>query len=90
MASSASVTVASSIPNEDLVTQKVVNWTYTDKNTLVKIAFGAPIDADPRLSASSPLKPRRAPRALKEQAAELHPVEFAEAGTGGLPQPSDR
>ncbi len=29
------------IPNEDLVTQKVVNWTYTDKNTLVKIAFSA-------------------------------------------------
>ena len=26
------------IPNEDLVTQKVVNWTYTDKNTLVKVA----------------------------------------------------
>src|SRR5882757_2206558 len=25
------------IPNEDLVTQKVVNWTYTDNNTLVKI-----------------------------------------------------
>src|SRR6266436_5542433 len=24
------------IPNEDLVTQKVTNWTYTDKNTLVK------------------------------------------------------
>src|SRR5260370_24345260 len=27
------------IPNEDLVTQKVVNWTYTDKNTLVKGLF---------------------------------------------------
>ena len=37
------------IPNEDLVTKTVVNWTYTDKNTLVKIAFGANYDADPRL-----------------------------------------
>src|SRR6266446_10629349 len=37
------------IPNEDLVTQKVINWTYTDKNTLVKIAFGTNYDADPRL-----------------------------------------
>jgi small-conductance mechanosensitive channel len=37
------------IPNEDLVTQKVVNWTYTDKNTLVKIPFGTNYDADPRL-----------------------------------------
>ena len=37
------------IPNEDLVTQKVVNWTYTDKNTLVKVLFGTNYDADPKL-----------------------------------------
>src|ERR1700716_629061 len=37
------------IPNEDLVTQKVTNWTYTDKNTLVKVLFGTNYDADPRL-----------------------------------------
>src|SRR5215208_2771805 len=37
------------IPNEDLVTKTVVNWTYTDKNTLVKVAFGTNYDADPRL-----------------------------------------
>jgi small-conductance mechanosensitive channel len=37
------------IPNEDLVTQKVVNWTYTDKNALVKVKFGTNYDADPRL-----------------------------------------
>src|ERR1700682_3647250 len=37
------------IPNEDLVTQKVTNWTYTDKNTLVKVIFGTNYDADPRL-----------------------------------------
>src|SRR6476646_7434122 len=37
------------IPNEDLVTQKVVNWTYTDKNTLVKVNFATNYDADPRL-----------------------------------------
>ena len=36
------------IPNEDLVTQKVVNWTYFDRNTLVKINFGTTYDADPR------------------------------------------
>jgi small-conductance mechanosensitive channel len=35
------------IPNEDLVTQKVVNWTYTDKNTLVKVLFSTNYDADP-------------------------------------------
>ncbi len=37
------------IPNEDLITQKVVNWTYTDKNTLVKVIFATNYDADPRL-----------------------------------------
>src|ERR1700736_3717437 len=37
------------IPNEDLITQKVVNWTYTDKNTLVKVVFATNYDADPRL-----------------------------------------
>ena len=36
------------IPNEDLVTQKVVNWTYSETNALVKVKFGAPYDADPR------------------------------------------
>jgi small-conductance mechanosensitive channel len=36
------------IPNEDLITQKVVNWTYTDKNTLVKVAFATNYDANPR------------------------------------------
>src|SRR5450755_95681 len=37
------------IPNEDLITQKVVNWTYTDKNTLVKVVFATNYEADPRL-----------------------------------------
>mgnify|MGYP001077242823 CR=1 FL=1 len=36
------------IPNEDLVTQKVVNWTYTDKNALVRVKFGTNYDAAPR------------------------------------------
>src|SRR5277367_470296 len=36
------------IPNEDLVTQKVTNWTYTDKNTLVKVNFGTNYESDPR------------------------------------------
>jgi len=36
------------IPNEDLVTQKVVNWTYVDRNALVKVAFATSYDADPR------------------------------------------
>ena len=62
------------IPNEDLVTQKVVNWTYTDKNTLVKIAFGTNYDADPRLVCKLAAEIAAAhPRAPQGQAAELHP-----------------
>jgi small-conductance mechanosensitive channel len=37
------------IPNEDLITQKVVNWTYRDRNTLVEVKFGTNYDADPEV-----------------------------------------
>jgi small-conductance mechanosensitive channel len=37
------------IPNEDLVTQRVVNWTYTDRTMLVKVNFATNYDADPSL-----------------------------------------
>jgi len=54
------------IPNEDLVTQKVVNWTYTDKNTLVKVIFGTNYDADPRLVCKLAAETAAAaPRAIK-------------------------
>jgi small-conductance mechanosensitive channel len=69
------------IPNEDLITQKVVNWTYTDKDTLVKVNFGTNYDADPRSSASSPSRSpprRRAPTTTKPPNCVL--TEFAEAG----------
>ena len=58
------------IPNEDLITQKVVNWTYTDKDTLVKVAFSTNYDADPRkvcelavqvATATARVKPDRPP-----------------------------
>ena len=51
------------IPNEDLVTQKVVNWTYTDKNTLVEVNFGTNYDADPRLVCKLASRSRQPPRA---------------------------
>ena len=37
------------IPNEDLITQKVVNWTYTRKDALVRVNFSTSYDADPRV-----------------------------------------
>jgi small-conductance mechanosensitive channel len=69
------------IPNEDLVTQKVVNWTYTDKNTLVKVNFGTSYDADPRLVCKLAINvAEAAPRAIKSKPPNCLLVEFAEAG----------
>ena len=69
------------IPNEDLITQKVVNWTYTDKNTLVKVNFGTNYDADPRLVCKLAVDiAAAAPRAIKSKPPSCILVEFAEAG----------
>lgn len=69
------------IPNEDLVTQKVVNWTYTDKNTLVKVLFGTNYDADPRLVCKLAIDlAAAAPRAIKSKQPNCILTEFAEYG----------
>jgi small-conductance mechanosensitive channel len=69
------------IPNEDLVTQKVTNWTYTDKNTLVKVNFSTNYDADPRLVCKLAIEiAATAPRAIKLKPPNCILVEFAEAG----------
>jgi small-conductance mechanosensitive channel len=69
------------IPNEDLVTQKVTNWTYTDKNTLVKVTFGTNYDADPRLVCKLAIEIAAAhPRASKGKTPGCILTEFTEAG----------
>ena len=69
------------IPNEDLVTQKVTNWTYTDRNTLVKVNFGTNYDADPRLVCKLAIDVAAgAKRALKGKPPNCILIEFAEAG----------
>src|SRR5664279_1582870 len=69
------------IPNEDLVTQKVTNWTYTDNNTLVKVNFGTNYDADPRLVCKLAIDlAAAAKRASKDKPPNCILTEFAEAG----------
>jgi small-conductance mechanosensitive channel len=69
------------IPNEDLVTQKVTNWTYTDKNTLVKVTFGTNYEADPRLVCKLAIDvAATAKRAIKGKPPSCLLTEFAEAG----------
>jgi small-conductance mechanosensitive channel len=69
------------IPNEDLVTQKVTNWTYTDKNTLVKVNFGANYESDPRRVCQLAVEIAAAvPRAIKSRTPSCILTEFAETG----------
>ena len=69
------------IPNEDLVTKTVVNWTYTDMNTLVKIPFSANYDADPRLVCRLAAGiAAENPRATKGKTPNCNLTEFAEHG----------
>jgi small-conductance mechanosensitive channel len=69
------------IPNEDLVTQKVTNWTYTDKNTLVKVNFGTNYDSDPRQVCKLAVDiAAAAPRAIKSRPPGCILTEFAETG----------
>lgn len=69
------------IPNEDLVTQKVTNWTYTDKNTLVKVNFVTNYDADPRRVCQLATDVvATAKRAIKSKPPNCLLTEFAETG----------
>ena len=69
------------IPNEDLVTQKVTNWTYTDKNTLVKVNFGTNYESDPREVCRLAVEiAAAAPRAIKSKTPNCILTEFAETG----------
>jgi small-conductance mechanosensitive channel len=69
------------IPNEDLITQKVVNWTYTDKNTLVKVNFGTNYDADPRLVCKLAVEiALQTPRVTELKPPTCLLAEFTEAG----------
>lgn len=69
------------IPNEDLITKKVVNWTYSDKDTLVKVIFGTNYDADPRLVCKLAIDvAATAPRASTVKPPNCLLTDFAETG----------
>jgi small-conductance mechanosensitive channel len=37
------------IPNEDLVTQRVINWSYSNRDVCLNVTFGVSYDSDPHL-----------------------------------------
>jgi len=38
------------IPNEDLITNRVINWSFSDKNIRVRVPVGISYDSDPRIA----------------------------------------
>lgn len=69
------------VPNEDLITQKVVNWTYRDKNALVKVSFGTNYDADPAKVCQLAVDIAKVtPRVMKAKPPGCLLTEFTEAG----------
>ena len=79
------------IPNEDLVTQKVTNWTYTDKNTLVKVRFRHQLRRRSAAGLQARDRDRRRGQARhQEQAAELHPDRIRRARDEVFPDLLDR
>lgn len=51
------------IPNEDLITQRVVNWSFSDELVRMEITFGVSYDCDPhavrRIAREAAAKPKR-------------------------------
>jgi len=57
------------IPNEDLITQQVINWSYSDTKVRVKVPFGISYEADPHLVKSLAVEAMHdVPRVLKHPA----------------------
>jgi small-conductance mechanosensitive channel len=57
------------IPNEDFVTQHVVNWSYSNKRMMLVAEFGVSYDSDPRqVSAIAVAAARSVPQVLAEPA----------------------
>jgi small-conductance mechanosensitive channel len=69
------------IPNEDLITQKVVNMTYSDLDTLIRVPFSTNYDADPRVVTRLAREIAAAiPRVKPDKKPDCLITEFAEYG----------
>jgi small-conductance mechanosensitive channel len=69
------------VPNEDLITQKVVNWTYTNTNALLKVNFSTNYEADPNLVCRLAVEIASAtPRVIPAKPPTCLLMDFAETG----------
>jgi small-conductance mechanosensitive channel len=68
------------IPNEDLVTQRVVNWSYSSNLVRVEVKFNATYATDPRKTQSTAVAAAlEVPRVLKRPAPACHVIAFGAA-----------
>jgi small-conductance mechanosensitive channel len=65
------------IPNEDLVTQRVINWSYTKEEIRLDVPFGVDVASDPHQVRRVAVEAAAAvPRVLKEPAPVCHFLAF--------------
>jgi small-conductance mechanosensitive channel len=70
------------IPNEDLVTQRVINWSYTSSLVRVDVKFSATYSTDPRKTQATAIAAAQSvDRVLKHPAPVCHVTTF---GTGAV------
>ena len=68
------------IPNEELITNQVINWSYSDKNIRLEIKFGVSYDSDPHLVRRIAVEAATdVDRVLKTPAPVCHLVEFGDS-----------
>ena len=68
------------IPNEDLVTSQVVNWSYSDKNIRLEVPFGVSYASDPHLVRQIAVAAAlRATRVQKAPAVVCHLTSFGDS-----------
>ena len=65
------------VPNEDFVTQRVVNWSYSSNLMRLEVKFGASYSSDPRkVQAAAVAAAASVPRVLKQPAPICHLLAF--------------
>lgn len=68
------------IPNEDFITQPVINWSYTDKKIRVETKFGVDYKSDPHLVKKLAIEvASKTKRVVAEPKAVCHLVEFGDS-----------
>lgn len=73
------------VPNEDFITGKVVNWTYSNKHARIDVPVGVSYASDIRRAQALMLEAAREhPRCVADPAPECHLREFADSSVNFL------